>query len=141
MPKVFISYARDGSNGEKLATKIQQYLEASGLNVFRDVTDLEPGDPWFRILETELETSNVMVLVLSEKVRKSEWVYNEFSMAKELGIPVIPVLAEKMRYPLWIRSLQILDFCAQSGSNAQLLLESIKDKTQEKATLPPPEYR
>ena len=32
-------------------------------------------------------------------------------MAEEIGIPVIPVLAEKVRYPLWLRHLQVLDFC------------------------------
>jgi hypothetical protein len=52
-----------------------------------------------------------MVLVVSEKVRTSKWVHNEVSMAEEIGIPVIPVLAEKVRYPLWLRHLQVLDFC------------------------------
>lgn len=111
MPKAFISYARDGSYGENLATEIQQQLLAAGFVVFRDVNGLKPGDVWYRTLEFELETSDVMVLVVSEKVRTSKWVHNEVSMAEEIGIPVIPVLAEKVRYPLWLRHLQSLDFC------------------------------
>ncbi len=94
MPKAFISYARDGSYGENLAVKIQQQLLAAGFTVFRDVTGLKPGDVWFHKLDGELESSDVMVLVLSEKVRTSTWVHNEVSMAEEIGIPVIPVLAE-----------------------------------------------
>ncbi len=111
MPRVFISYARDGSYGENLAVEIQQQLQAAGFAVFRDVIGLKPGDVWYRTLEFELESSDVMVLVVSEKVRTSKWVHNEVSMAEEIGIPVIPVLAEKVRYPLWLRHLQSLDFC------------------------------
>lgn len=111
MPKAFISYARDGGHGENLAIEIQQQLQAAGFAVFRDVIGLKPGDVWYHKLEFELETSDVVVLVLSEKVRKSKWVHNEVSMAEEIGIPVISVLAEKVRYPLWLRHLQMLDFC------------------------------
>ncbi|EIJ35707.1 DUF1566 domain-containing protein [Thiothrix nivea] len=123
MPKAFISYARDGGHGENLATEIQQQLQAAGFAVFRDVTGLKPGDPWFHKLEFELETSDVMVLVLSEKVRKSKWVHNEFSMAEEIGIPVIPVLAEVIRQPLWVRHLQILDFCG--ARDWRVLLDAV----------------
>ncbi|MBJ6609519.1 MAG: SUMF1/EgtB/PvdO family nonheme iron enzyme [Candidatus Thiothrix moscowensis] len=111
MSKVFISYARDGSHGERLAVEAQQQLQAAGFSVFRDVTDLKAGESFPHRLEFELENSDVMVLVVSEKVRTSEWVYSEFSMAKEIGIPVVPVLAESIRSPLWLRNLQILDFC------------------------------
>jgi len=61
MPKAFVSYARDGSHGEHLATEIQQRLQAVGMEVFRDVTGLKPGDTWYHKLEYELETSDVMV--------------------------------------------------------------------------------
>lgn len=122
--KIFISYARDGSHGENLAAEIQQQLQAVGFAVFRDVIGLRPGDVWHHKLEFELESSDVMVLVVSEKVRTSKWVHNEVSMAEEIGIPVIPVLAEKMRYPLWLRHLQVLNFC--EILDWSLLLEAIE---------------
>ncbi|MGB0848787.1 MAG: TIR domain-containing protein, partial [Thiolinea sp.] len=111
MTKVFISYARDGSYGENLAAIVQMQLQHAGFEVFRDVSGLKAGDIWYHKLEAELETSNIMVLVVSEKVRTSKWVANEVSMAEEIGIPVIPVLAENIRKPLWLRHLQVLDFC------------------------------
>ena len=132
MSKVFISYARDGSYGENLAVEIQQQLQAAGFAVFRDVIGLKPGDVWYRTLEFELESSDVMVLVVSEKVRTSKWVHNEVSMAEEIGIPVIPVLAEKVRHPLWLRHLQVLDFCGEFDSDKLLsavrycLINSVK---------------
>lgn len=64
-------------------------------------------------MESELESSDAMVLVVSEKVRSSKWVHNEVNMAEELGIPVIPVLAQSILQPLWLRHLQLLDFCGK----------------------------
>ena len=113
MPKVFISYARDGGSGEKLAAEVQAQLQQQNMEVFRDVIGLKPGDVWYHKLEFELETSDFVVLVVSEKVRTSKWVHNEVSMAEEIGLPVIPVLAEKIRSPLWLRHLQQLNFCGE----------------------------
>ena len=136
MPKAFISYARDGSYGENLATEIQQQLQAAGFAVFHDVIGLKPGDVWYHKLEFELESSDVMVLVVSEKVRTSKWVHNEVSMAEEIGIPVIPVLAEKVRHPLWLRHLQVLDFCVVVDWG--LLLGAIGHHVEERPTPPSP---
>lgn len=111
MPKIFISYARDQSYGEKFAAEAQQQLQAAGFEVFRDVIGLRPGDVWSQKLEFELDSSDAVVLIVSEKVRTSQWVHNEVSMAEEIGLPVIPIFAEKVRSPLWLRHLQALDFC------------------------------
>jgi len=51
-------------------------------------------------------------------------VYNEFSMAVEIGIPVIPVQVEAIRLPLWVRHLQIIHFHRQT--NWAALLEAVK---------------
>ena len=123
MTKVFISYARDGSHGQNLAAQVQEQLQAAGFEVFRDVVGLKPGESFPHRLEFELESSDAMVLVISEKVRKSEWVYNEFSLAKQLGLPVVPLLAESIRLPLWLQNAHYLDFC--SGYDWQRLLVSL----------------
>ena len=150
MPKVFISYARDASFGEELAALTQPQLQAAGYTVFRDVTDLNPGDRWDTKLEFELETSDIVVLIVSEKVRRSEWVHNEISMAKEIGLPIIPVLSEKIRMPLWLRHLQILDFsesvvwekllsavATQCGDAAEVINSPTKLKAEIEASISP----
>lgn len=113
MPKIFISYGRDESYGQNLATEAQKQLQATGFDVFRDVIGLKPGDVWYNKLEHELETSDLVLLIVSEKIRKSPWVYNEVNMAQEIGLPIIPVIAERIRMPLWLRHLQALDFSDQ----------------------------
>ena len=128
MPKVFISYGRDESHGQNLATETQKQLQAAGFEVFRDVIGLKPGDIWYSKLEFELESSDLVVLIVSEKIRTSEWVHNEISIAKEIGLPIIPVIAESVRIPLWLRHLQTLDFSAQA--DWQQLINSIRHRTQ-----------
>ena len=110
MSKVFISYARDESCGQNLASETQAQLEDAGISVFRDATGLKGGDFWLHKLEDELRTSDVVVLILSKKVLVSKWVPNEISLAEELAIPVIPIYAEHIQLPLWIRHLQVIDF-------------------------------
>ena len=114
MPKIFISYGRDESHGQNLATETQQQLQSVGFEVFRDVIGLKPGDVWYSKLEFELDSSDLVILIVSEKIRTSEWVHNEISMAKEIGLPIIPVIAETVRMPLWLRHLQTLDFSHQT---------------------------
>ena len=114
MPKIFISYGRDESHGQNLATEAQQQLQAAGFEVFRDVIGLKPGDVWYSKLEFELDSSDLVVLIVSEKIRTSDWVHNEISMAREIGLPIIPLMAEQVRMPLWLRHLQSLDFSAQA---------------------------
>lgn len=119
-PQVFISYGRDDGRGQSLAEQIEQRLLESGLRVFRDVHGLQAGDVWFSKLEKGLLDSAAMVLVVSEKARNSQWVFNEYDMAREHGIKVIPVLAEDVRKPLWLRHLQVLDFQIHQDWNALL---------------------
>jgi len=118
MPKIFISYGRDESYGQNLATEAQQQLQSAGFEVFRDVIGLKPGDVWYSKLEFELDSSDLVVLIVSEKVRTSDWVHNEVSMAREIGLPIIPVIAEQVRMPLWLRHLQALDFSEQENWSA-----------------------
>lgn len=118
MPKIFISYGRDESHGQNLATEAQQQLQAAGFEVFRDVIGLKLGDVWYSKLEFELDSSDLVLLIVSEKIRTSDWVHNEISMAREIGLPIIPVIAERVRMPLWLRHLQILDFSEQENWSA-----------------------
>ncbi|UOG93674.1 MAG: TIR domain-containing protein [Candidatus Thiothrix sulfatifontis] len=110
MPKIFISYARDGSHGENLAVEVQQRLLEHGFDTFIDIIGLRPGDRWQEKLKYELKSSDLVVLVLSERSRTSEWIHAEFNFAEDSGIPVIPVLAEKISLPRWVRHIQVLDF-------------------------------
>lgn len=127
--KIFISYTRDKSHGQHLATDAHTRLQSAGFEVFRDVVGLKPGDVWYHKLELELETSDMVLVIVSEKVRTSKWVANEVTMAEEIGLPVIPVFAEKIRPPLWLRHLQALDFYDEPAW--EMLIEAIKSSIKQ----------
>jgi hypothetical protein len=113
MQQIFISYAQDQSHGQHLAEQVQQQLHGAGFVVFRDVSGIAPGTKWAHEIERQLKASKLVVLVVSAKALHSEWVFAECDMAKEHGIPIIPVFAESLSSPLWLRSLQRLDFSHQ----------------------------
>ncbi len=113
MQQIFISYAQDQAHGQRLAEQVQQQLHAQGFAVFRDVSGVIPGTKWAHEIERQLKASKLLVLVVSAKALDSDWVFAEFDMAKEYQIPIIPVFAELLSAPLWLRHLQRLDFSGQ----------------------------
>ena len=80
MPDIFISYARDNSHGQHLAERIHEQLLDAKFTVFRDVHGIAAGDQWVRVLEAELTASRLVVLVVSQKVLESQWVFSELSI-------------------------------------------------------------
>lgn len=114
MQQIFISYAQDQSHGQRLAKQVQQQLHEQGFRVFRDETGVIAGMQWVKEIESQLKASQLVVLVVSSKVQHSEWVFAEFQMARNMGIPVVPVLAEVLPdMPLWLIPLQHLNFSSQ----------------------------
>lgn len=107
---VFISYARDQSNGQQLAESLHKQLLKEEIPVFRDEGGIDPGADWADTLETAVRNSAVVVLVLSSKVTDSKWVRREFNLAESLGLTIIPVLAEAMPLPWWMTNYQLVDF-------------------------------
>lgn len=118
MPKIFISYSHDESS---FAAELHEKLQEAGFDVFSDAKNIKPDDELLGKVKTGLETSDAMLLVVSDSVQNSVGVQNEFSMAQEKGLPVVPVLAENVRTPLWLRHLQAVDF--SEGKNWPLLLD------------------
>lgn len=113
MTKVFISYARDQSHGEALASEIHEKLTCIGVEAFRDTEGLNPGDIWQKKIEKNIEESDFLILVISKKTKNSNWVFCEYSLAEELDIPIIPILSESIRLPIWVRHLNYLDFISK----------------------------
>lgn len=143
MTKVFISYTKDGGAGESLAVDMQQMLQREKFDVFRDDIGLERGDVWESKLEFELTASSVVVLIVSEKTRTSKWTHSEVSMAMDFGVPVIPVLAEAVRTPLWLRHLQAVDFStyADWGGLVEAINSHIASRSVERIVQSSLEFR
>jgi FimV-like protein len=124
MQQIFISYAQDQAHGQRLAEQAQQQLSSAGFTVFRDVGGVIPGTKWALEIERQLKASKLVVLVVSAKALLSDWVFAEFDMAKEHQIPIIPVFAEALSAPLWLRHLQRLDFSREA--DWQRLMQAVR---------------
>ena len=65
-PRVFLSYSR--KDGLEFARRLQAMLEAEGLSLYRDLSDLEGGEDWWRQVETAIKSVEHVVLVLTPEV-------------------------------------------------------------------------
>ena len=89
---LFISYARPD---QAIAEKIEAFLNAAGVRVFRDTSDIGAGDNWDMTIEQALRECHRMVLVLSassmpyRKEVHREWFY--FDQQRK---PIYPLYVE-----------------------------------------------
>jgi hypothetical protein len=60
--QIFLSYARPD---QAVAERVEAFLIAAGIRVFRDVSDIRPGENWDLAIEAALRECQSMVLLLS----------------------------------------------------------------------------
>lgn len=96
--KAFVSYS---SKDRKEVLKRVQGLAVTGIEVFQDVLDLEPGDRWERELYRNIDECDLFLLFWSTAAKESKWVLKEALYALErqgkdgLNPPeIIPVIIE-----------------------------------------------
>ena len=88
-PRVFLSYSR--KDGLDFARRLQAMLEAEGLSLYRDLSDLEGGEDWWRQVETAIKTVEHVVMVLTPNSLQSRYVRDEWKLARQEGKSVWPV--------------------------------------------------
>ncbi len=84
----FISYA---SEDESVARTISEYLERTGVSCWIAPRDVRPGADYGSEIIDGIESSGVLVLVLSEHANSSEFVKREVERAVSKGKPIFPV--------------------------------------------------
>lgn len=123
---VFISYARDGGAGEAWAQRFEQRLHDWSVPVFRDISDMEPGEEWLARLPEGLERARAVLLVVSRATRGRRWVNRELAYADERGIRVIPAVVESdAELPFAVQTTVHLDFVAAPDRSWQALRETL----------------
>ncbi|HAA27235.1 MAG TPA: toll/interleukin-1 receptor domain-containing protein [Cyanobacteria bacterium UBA8553] len=96
--KAFVSYS---SKDRQEVLKRVQGLAATGIEVFQDVLNLEPGDRWEKELYRHINECDLFLLFWSTSAKESQWVLKEALYALErqgkdgLHPPaIIPVIIE-----------------------------------------------
>jgi hypothetical protein len=86
---VFMSYSRKDA---AMMRRVTEDLRAKRFKIWTD-EQLEPGtDSWKSAIQTAIENSHVVVVLLSPDAKKSEWVERELDYARAFQVPIIPVL-------------------------------------------------
>lgn len=98
--RIFLSYRRDDSPG--YVSRLEQELEGvfGKGRVFRDTTDIPGGTKWKNVIDANLKSSAVLLLIVGprwesiwhERINDEvNYIALEIMRAQELGIPIFPV--------------------------------------------------
>jgi WD40 repeat protein len=128
MPKtrVFISYAHQ--DGSKLASRLSNDLTHEGYDVWMDKARLKGGTSWTTDVENALESSDVVLAILSRGASVSDMCRAEQLRSLRKGKCVIPVLAQaNVDRPLHLEIKQYRDLSTDLSypSEFRRLLEDI----------------
>jgi hypothetical protein len=136
----FISYSH--RNQEWVRGWLLPQLEETGVRVFIDFRDFEPGAPLLTEMERAVLESRKMLLVLTPDYLASEWAEFENILASTLDPAarrrrVIPLLLKPCELPLRIRTLTYLDFTGSEDEfQFQRLLAAIRSEPKPDQPLP-----
>jgi len=123
MGQVFISYKKQE---RALAEQFRSRIEEAGFQVWMD-TQLHAGTEWRDRIDEEIRKSIAVVVIMTARAKKSEYVTYEWSFAYGAGVRVIPVvyIDPKKLHPRLL-GLQYLKFSVKRG-RWKPLIDSLKD--------------
>ncbi|MBK5927476.1 hypothetical protein CCR87_09080 [Rhodobaculum claviforme] len=110
-PRLFISYAR--GDGRGFVEGFEARLAEADLTSWRDLRDVEGGEDILPQVLSAIENAEHLVLILTPRALRSDWVKAEWTHARAAGCKVSPVLADpnlaRSDLPPWIRRADIYD--------------------------------
>jgi hypothetical protein len=122
--RVFISYAYSDSERVK---QIRDYLEIKGFVVSEPETTVRIGDDISKAVNNALQSSDCIVLVLSQQSASSEWVKKEIEKAKEMGKRLYPVRIDDVSPPADIATIRFADLRNKDDNEMRKLVIAIRE--------------
>lgn len=108
---VFISYS---SADENQASAIKDYLSAQGVQCWMAPESIEPGDDYSSVIPDAIDSSNILILLVSYNSQRSVWVPKELSYALSHRKKVIPykiIPCELMKsFSFYLTDVQIIEY-------------------------------
>jgi pSer/pThr/pTyr-binding forkhead associated (FHA) protein len=99
---VFVSHS---SEDKRVARMVADYLRRSGWKVWIDEVGIGGGKQWHGELIRALESTWLVLLLVTYHSMRSRWVVREIQAADRLGLTVIPVVVEDAPYPDELRMI------------------------------------
>jgi hypothetical protein len=126
--QIFISYA---SADKSIARWIADSLQNAGLKVWFYEWELGAGDSITSRIEEGLQSSDLLLVLLSQHSVSSKWVRQEWTAAlsgelKARAVTVIPALIENCRIPLLLADRKYLDLREDLEGGIRQLIQQLK---------------
>ena len=102
----FISYSRNSESDQEIVHLAAHLLRAGGAKVFLDVTDIEYGDRWEEVLNSNLSQCERILVFWSVEASSSDWVDREWRLALKLEKVIIPVFLDDTPLPTELAKFQ-----------------------------------
>lgn len=115
--RAFICYSRTDS---EFARKLADDLRARGLGIWLDQLDIHGGANWDDEVDTALDVTRTLLVLLSAASTSSEHVKDELAAALEGGSTVIPLVLEDCKVPHRILRKQRFFFRAEDNYESSL---------------------
>ena len=124
---VFISYSHED---KEFAHDLAMQLVTHGIGVWIDEWELAVGDSLVDKIESAIENSSALIIILSKTSTESIWCKKELSVSliKELEkrqVFVLPVVLEDCNIPLFLRDKIYADFRKSKDVGLEKLLVSL----------------
>lgn len=133
MADVFLSYAKEDRSR---AQTIAAVLESCGWSVFWD-RKITAGQDWRQILQSQLDSAGVVVVLWSHASVASTWVHEE---AERGRTRLVPVLIDDATLPIGFSSLQGIDLIGWQGGRSDdvaKLINAIAEVLRRPPSQPP----
>ena len=141
MSNIFISYSSEDRDS---ARRLAQALEQVGWSVWWD-RKIAVGKSYQRVIETELDAADCVIVIWSENSVASDWVVAEAADGRERNL-LVPVSIDNAKPPLIFRQIQTADLSQWDGSPSSPIFRQLvndihplitESKQDEKPALPP----
>lgn len=90
MPQIFISYKREKKTDEIYLNTLIAEIEKLSYEPWYDREKIRGGESWRQSIEDALENSFVCLVIVTDNIFESDWMFFEVAFALGLGIHVIP---------------------------------------------------
>jgi hypothetical protein len=110
-PRIFVSYAR--SDGRQFACALRSRLTEQGFSLWQDLTDMQGGQDWWSQITEAIRNVEYLVLMMTPNALRSNVVRQEWRLARQEGVCVIPVKAvpdlDFKGLPHWMQVVHFID--------------------------------
>ena len=116
----------------QIALKIAGELRESGVDIWMDQLELQPGERWDSAIQSALHSAKQMILVLSKSSVQSENVIDEYSFYLKHKKTIIPILVEECKIPFRLDRVLHIDFTKNYNASFQKLLSVLNTENSSK---------